>query len=101
MSQNLTNTALPSKKILKNQLWSIGFDSYDNFLASDWWKMKREAIFEAKGKKCEICGSKFRVEIHHKTYQHLGNERLDDVLVVCHSCHSKIHKKTQEGEKGE
>ena len=96
MSHELDIMKLDIKEMnyLKNNLESMGFSSYDEFLKSEWWVMKREAIFEAKGKKCEICGSKYGIEIHHKTYEHLGNEPLKDIMVVCHACHLKLHKGT-------
>ncbi|MEA3514523.1 MAG: hypothetical protein U9R34_03545 [Nanoarchaeota archaeon] len=32
-------------------------------------KYLREKIFEAKGQKCENCGSDKNITIHHKTYE--------------------------------
>ena len=31
------------------------------------------------------------LEVHHRHYDTLGNERLDDVEVLCSSCHRNEH----------
>lgn len=46
--------------------------------------------------KCD-CTSKFlmknKLEVHHKTYDHIENEPRKDLIVVCKKCHKKLHKK--------
>jgi len=37
------------------------------------------------------CKSKDRLEVHHLTYERMTHERIDDLITVCHKCHSKIH----------
>jgi len=32
------------------------------------------------------------VSIHHHTYDRLGNEQLEDLIAVCRTHHSAIHK---------
>ena len=41
---------------------------------------------------CEVCLSKERLCLHHKTYATLGNEQLSDVIVLCNKCHSLLHE---------
>lgn len=31
------------------------------------------------------------LQVHHRTYERIGNEGLDDLIVVCPRCHMKIH----------
>ena len=41
---------------------------------------------------CFICGSKGRLDIHHKTYKNIGKERLTDLVALCRYCHIDCHK---------
>lgn len=40
-------------------------------------------------KKCQFCGSGEKLEIHHKKY----TKNIKDCLLLCQSCHKKIHRK--------
>jgi len=40
-------------------------------------------------KGCQICGSKNRLEIHHKKY----TKKISDCLLLCQPCHKKLHRK--------
>ena len=42
-------------------------------------------ISELSGKPCSA-----RMEVHHKTYERYGRERLSDVILVCTRCHDYI-----------
>jgi HD superfamily phosphodiesterase len=41
--------------------------------------------------KCQICGSKRFILIHHKD-KNRKNNSLKNLIIVCRSCHAKIHK---------
>lgn len=41
--------------------------------------------------RCTRCGSKRDLEVHHKTYAHLGCESDADLDVLCGDCHEKHH----------
>ena len=68
---------------------SLGFKSYNEYLQSDLWKEKRELILSIFNWECQKCGSKKRLEIHHKTYENVGNEKQRDVTVLCKKCHEE------------
>lgn len=53
--------------------------------------MKR-AIHFLYEEECFICRSKDRLHVHHKTYDRIYNEILDDLVLVCSNCHNKIHE---------
>ena len=74
-------------------LKSLGFKNYNEYLLSNWWLNKFEVVFKFHERKCQICGSKNRIVIHHKTYEHLGNEPMKDLMILCQTCHIKEHKK--------
>ena len=71
---------------------------YEGYLRSKAWYQKRKAkLFNADYtcEKCGYCSYKATVEIpldvHHKTYERLGNEDIDDLMVLCRNCHDRIH----------
>lgn len=64
---------------------------YDNYIKSFKWRQKRlEFISQHPTGRC-FCGEYKDLHVHHATYDRLGNERLDDLRLVCHSCHDMIH----------
>lgn len=76
---------------------------YNNYLRSDHWqrtKIKRllrsHINEEWNAIKCEheLCGlyvPLMAINVHHRTYERLGNERMEDLQIVCRSCHGVIH----------
>ena len=71
---------------------ALGFDSYEEYLESDMWRSKRELILSLRPI-CEVCKTKKATQVHHLHYNTTGNESSKDLLVVCSSCHEKIHNK--------
>ena len=68
---------------------------YKAYMRSNEWKVKkRERIAIDQG--CVMCGrplDKIRsIQVHHITYQRLGNENvLTDLCTLCGSCHKELH----------
>jgi len=87
------------KDIYKYGWEALGFNSYNNFLLSEFWEKKREIILQEKGRRCETCGSKSNLQVHHLNYLNLGNESKDDVMVLCKKCHKEINKKRDKDDK--
>jgi predicted HNH restriction endonuclease len=65
---------------------------------------RREQIVERANEKCECCGKeesklpgKQRFSIHHRDGNGLNsfspNHELDNLMLVCRSCHRKIHER--------
>lgn len=67
--------------------------NYKNYLQSEQWREKREMVFRFNGRQCVHCGSEKRLHVHHVTYENLGNEKLEDLMVLCESCHAEEHKR--------
>lgn len=66
---------------------------YKDYLASDEWKELRAKAFQKHGKVCYGCGGEAKI-IHHRNYKKTTMQgwRLDKLVPVCPSCHSKIHR---------
>jgi len=64
---------------------------YIEYLNSKKWKDKRNLVFERDNYKCQECKEKNADDVHHLTYDNLGNENLNELVSVCRECHKKIH----------
>lgn len=76
-------------KTLKFQKSS--YFKYILHLQSDYWRNIRLKVMERDCHLCQECKECSATEVHHLTYERLGNELLEDLLAVCRSCHLKIH----------
>ncbi len=65
---------------------------YAEYLKSDHWKEIRELMIERANNKCGECGRiTRRLEVHHVTYDRLGEELFMDLRVLCRVCHANLH----------
>lgn len=64
---------------------------YLKYIKSPEWFNFRKFVFREKGELCELCASN-GVHVHHKNYSNFRSEKLNDVLVLCKSCHDNIHE---------
>jgi hypothetical protein len=67
--------------------------TYEDYLRSDVWQRTRELALEYYGGKCCLCNSPEQLNVHHRTYERKGHERLADLIVLCRDCHSSYHGK--------
>lgn len=65
---------------------------YSRYLKSKEWLSIRLDILTIR-QKCERCGSKKSLEVHHLTYQRIFKEEPADLEVLCKGCHYKEHEK--------
>lgn len=64
---------------------------YHAYLRSQAWRDKRAAAIRRAGGRCQMCYRQGPLEVHHRTYERLGNERDEDLTVLCRSCHQLFH----------
>ena len=69
----------------------------DTYYESSHWRtfalqQKRDA-----GPLCADCGRKGALDTHHLTYERLGEEWPQDVVVVCGTCHDVRHGRSEGG----
>ena len=85
---------MPLEELKPNTLISKEMTSYQKELEDHRWKSFREFVLTVRGKECEVCGSKKGLQVHHLYYNansHPWEYTCREVLVVCDSCHKKIH----------
>ncbi len=61
-----------------------------------WQRFKERYRKSGRPRYCTICGEG-RYEIHHRTYERVGQEKLDDVIALCRTHHLLAHKREREG----
>ena len=70
---------------------------YQDYLQTPWWRQVRGYILRRADYRCERCRRPDRfdadtwLEVHHLTYQRLGNEYVQDLIVLCNHCHRAEH----------
>jgi 5-methylcytosine-specific restriction endonuclease McrA len=68
-------------------------EEYSQYLESAEWKAKRRGALERADHRCQVCYSKRRLQVHHRTYARVGEERDADLTVLCTRCHRLFHEK--------
>lgn len=75
-----------SKQIQKSKFKK----KYYAYLESDEWKQIRIEMLITYPK-CQRCGSKKCLQVHHRTYENVFNEEPEDLEVLCKKCHKQEH----------
>jgi hypothetical protein len=67
---------------------------YNSYLKTPKWRLKSRTVIE-RDVICQACLSRPAIQAHHKTYEHVGDEPLFDLVGVCLQCHAKLHAKNE------
>jgi 5-methylcytosine-specific restriction endonuclease McrA len=78
-----TSTLFPSATRLSTE-------EYHNYLQSPEWK-KKVSLIKQRDKVCQLTGATTQLEVHHITYDRLGNEDLSDLVLLSRSAHQSVH----------
>lgn len=73
--------------------------TYKDYLKSKHWKNKKKEYYDNYERKCNHCGSKNILHLHHKTYERVGYELLTDLVCLCSDCHAKEHRRLKNNPK--
>ena len=67
-------------------------EQYSIYLQLDHWQKVKKAMYSMKSR-CHVCFiGEENLNIHHLTYENIGNEGYFDLVVLCKDCHKKIHE---------
>ena len=72
------------------------FAEYDEYLASPAWARRRQLVLNRAHGKCEGCGERPPVQVHHLTYAHVTHEFLFELVALCGECHDRLHEEAPE-----
>lgn len=64
---------------------------YKEYLKSDEWEDKRNAVLAYWGFICALCSSPKNVQVHHRTYDRVYHELMTDLIPLCENCHERHH----------
>lgn len=71
---------------------------YKEYLQTSHWKRLREEKLSNVGYRCQVCNRGGRIlDVHHRTYERLGQELERDLTVLCRACHSFFHERRRLG----
>ena len=66
-------------------------EEYKAYLNSPRWQAIRKRLYREYDYKCAMCGSPKNLNVHHITYERLGEEKDEDLTVLCQKCHGELH----------
>lgn len=83
-------------KVDETNFKSLSYEGspYKEQLLDKRWRLFREFAIVARGGRCENCGSKKNLVIHHPRYINGYNAwdySVRDVVCLCDTCHKNIH----------
>ena len=65
--------------------------AYSRYLKTPQWKERRARALKRAKHKCSLCSKKHGLECHHRSYERIGQERPEDLIIICSSCHGTHH----------
>jgi len=61
---------------------------YRRHIRSPQWRALKQRLLRERGMRCQRCGTPAdQLVLHHTTYERLGKERDEDLMLVCRPCH--------------
>ena len=64
--------------------------TYEDYISSDNWRRKRDERLLIDRRQCRTCTSCEDLEVHHRHYDNLFDEQMDDLITLCRECHHAI-----------
>jgi hypothetical protein len=65
---------------------------YGEYLRTSEWSERRRGALRRADYSCEACGGHGSgLHVHHRTYDRRGEEKPDDLIVLCEDCHLAVH----------
>jgi hypothetical protein len=79
------------RAVILRRLDQLGYANYNAYVASPHWRQTRQRYRDSDLPQNCYCCDEEKVELHHTTYERLGQELLTDLKPLCHACHMMIH----------
>jgi 5-methylcytosine-specific restriction endonuclease McrA len=62
-------------------------------LDSEQYEQLRNEVLRRDGWKCQLCGTRSGLEVHHKEFRsHSGGDSEENLISLCSSCHNAVHR---------
>jgi hypothetical protein len=73
--------------------------SYSDYLKTPEWNTRRRSKLKQADFRCQLCNAgKCELHVHHRSYESVGDEHPEDLVVLCDACHAKFHGKESTSE---
>ena len=66
--------------------------NYSDYLKTEHWKKKKQSFLATVKRECMICSRKENLHVHHITYKNIGDERNNQLALLCKTCHFSAHE---------
>jgi hypothetical protein len=66
------------------------------YSGSKQWRCRRDEVIVRQRFRCERCQRERRLQVHHLSYEHLGDERPAQLVALCRTCHWTVHNDERE-----
>jgi hypothetical protein len=77
-----------------NRIRELRAMPYKEYLRTPHWKRRRQHALRAAGYRCQACSNSLaHLDVHHNTYENLGEELDRDLIVLCRECHEAFHER--------
>ncbi|MGJ8560127.1 MAG: HNH endonuclease [Litorimonas sp.] len=76
-------------------------EKYVKHLSSEKWLKTRVKIFRRANNLCEGCLENPARDIHHLTYENLGDEFMFELIALCRPCHERVERSKKESSEEE
>lgn len=76
------------ERLAANEEW---WSRYTAYLNTPQWQDRRRRVLERDNYLCQGCLKREATQVHHLTYDHMGNEPLFELVAICTVCHSALH----------
>lgn len=80
-----------ARELSKDVIQALRGLRYEAYLQTPWWRARRNRALRAAGYRCTACGTKRELQVHHRSYERLGEEQDEDLQVLCRGCHLGEH----------
>ena len=72
--------------------------SYVDYLRSKHWRETSRQRMKLDNWTCQLCLTRGgKLNVHHKTYERRGYEKMSDLITLCETCHERHHIDPVEG----
>jgi len=88
----LTSSEAWSVRDMNESVLRLQIMPYHEYLHTAHWQGVRRAALARADHRCQLCNSPTALQVHHRTYERRGNERDNDVIALCDTCHSIFHE---------
>ena len=62
-------------------------------LDAELYKRLRQQVLQRDGWRCQGCGTRSHLEVHHMEFRkHGGHDSEENLMTLCAGCHSLVHR---------